>query len=298
MLTTRRFVAAALAATVAALTAVTTGPAPAAVADPPGTCGIATCPTDPPSNNPTPPPIPPVFQPTPSSCEVLPLPVSPVDLLGLTPPPAIPGAWVYQLCGDRTVLVNMPASVRASSAAIKDYCESRACSIVPFWKASDPNQNQRLPVPDDPSGFGRFFQIWPDAQSVPVNGDAITNFPTWFFDNNHPLGVIPVPIPPIPLIGFGGAAATAIHLNSWWEVDGRRVCDNKGVKLTTINRQQAIQEHDCGVVFKTTGPHNATARERWLIIIVNAFPPAIVVFTITLSDNVNNLHAREVQSAN
>jgi hypothetical protein len=306
VLRSRELLASALATAVAALGLVAAGSPLPAAADPidipvPPNCSIATCPTDPPSDQPFKPPADdPGFgtpDPEKSLCkDMLTLPVDPADVADLTVPTGVEGRWAYRLCGATSVVNSIPPSV-VTPKDYRDYCADKSCSLVPFWLAKDKDKRLTLPIPDDPGGLGRFFRIWPDAQSNPPDGQLITNFPTWFWDNNNPLPVLGAPIPPIPLPGFPGIA-TAIHLRSWWEFDGGLPpCESKGVKPhDAVTPEEALQEQPpCGRTFPTAGKHSATAFETWLIIIISFTPPAAVAFTITLDDTID-ITVRDVQT--
>jgi hypothetical protein len=227
-------------------------------------------------------------------CRALNDPVSPADSAGRTAPTGVAGKWAYQVCGDPAVVVQ---AVRQGNARqIGTWCSAnRACSVIVAWKPDNPDPNVRIPVDGGPGGILQYFTLSPDAASSPGNGQVITNFPTWFYDANH-LDFTGLPIPAFPIGGFGGAA-TAIHIRSWWDVDGREICGKRGrTPAESMPLSQAANPSpDCGVTFAKSGAHNAETHATWLIIVLLAFPPYIIVFPITLSDDID-LNAREVQA--
>ncbi len=227
-------------------------------------------------------------------CQVLTDPVAAADSRSYTAPSGVPGRWAYQVCGDPATVTQ---AVRQGSAeAIRTWCGAgRACSVVVFWKPDNADPSLRIPVDGGPGGILQYFTLTPDAASSPDNGQVITNFPTWFYDANH-LDFTGVPIPAFPIGGFGGAA-TAIHIRSWWDVDGGEICGKRGrTPARDQTRAEAARPSpDCGVTFLRSGAHHAVTHVTWLIIVLLAFPPYVIVFPITLSDDLD-LNAREVQA--
>lgn len=229
-----------------------------------------------------------------NGCRTLTDPVAGADLSGRTPPAGVAGRWAYQLCGDPATVTQ--AAGQGSVDQIRAWCGAdRACSVVVFFKPDNPDPRVRIPVDGGPGGILQYFTLTPDAASSPDNGQVITNFPTWFYDANH-LDFTGVPIPPFPIGGFGGAA-TAIHIRSWWDVDGREICGKRGrTPAEQQTRAEAARPSpDCGVTFLRSGAHHAVTHVTWLIIVLLTFPPYVIVFPITLSDDLN-LNAREVQA--
>jgi hypothetical protein len=49
------------------------------------------------------------------------------------------------------------------------------------------------------------------------------------------------------------------------------------------------------VTFKRAGAHRAVTHATWLIVVLLAFPPYVIVFPLTLSDGIA-VNAREVQA--
>jgi hypothetical protein len=305
VLTTRKLVVATVVVTLVSL--VNGGvPANADPGDAPG-CTFVICPTEP--IDPTPPVGTPddpngdftVGKPVDDACHPLPYtPVLQADIGSQTPPPNLPGAWKYQLCGQPEDTASAPIGSFSTAAQLRTWCAGlhpdgteRACNVVAYWQPSVADPRQAIPIEPPPDGIGRFFRLAPLAGSSPPAGKALTNFPTWFYDRNH-LQI--TGIPPVPLPWPGAVSALAIHLRSWWTVDGHEVCDSTGGKPDAVDRTTAAQERDCGETFTTTGPHTATAHNEWLIILILEFPPYVVVFPLFFDDNVDNLIAREVQA--
>jgi hypothetical protein len=227
-------------------------------------------------------------------CRLLSGPVAARDVSG--PPPAgFRGHWAYQVCGDPATVAR--AARRGTASRVRAWCAGghRACSVVVYWKLDHPDPRVPVPVGEGPSGIPQYFTLAPDAASSPLDGQVITNFPTWFYDANH-LDFTGVPIPASPVGGFGGAA-TAIHLRSWWHVDGRQICNARGrTPARSQTRAEAARPSpDCGMTFTQAGAHRAVAHATWLIAVQLAFPPYVIVFPLTLSDGIN-VNAREVQA--
>jgi hypothetical protein len=294
VLTSRRLIAVAVSA---ALVSFIPGGLPTASADPPGDqpgCMFIVCPTDPPGQLPPEIDEPPIIGDV-HGCEPSNLPVDPRDTQGQSPPDKIAGAWAYQLCGDDAVLQDLHRRGLTSRNEIVAYCADKACSLLAYWKPKDKDPRTAIPIEPGPDGIEAFFTLRPVAASSPPDGRVFTNFPTWFYDANH---LRFTAIPPVGFNGFGGAA-TAIHLRSWWNVDGERICDHAGHPVGgdggVITRDQAVQESDCNKTFPVSGQHAATAHNQWLIIVVLTFPPYLIVFPIEFSDTMN-VTSREVQA--
>src|SRR5262249_3021684 len=146
-------------------------------------------------------------------CRLLTGPVAAGDVSG--PPPAgVPGRWAYLVCGDPATVAH--AVRRGTASRVRAWCAAghRTCTVVAYWKPNHPDPRVPLAVTGGPSGILQYATLSPDAATSPLDGQVITNFPTWFSDANHP-DFTGAPIPTFPVGGFGGVA-TAIHLRSWW----------------------------------------------------------------------------------
>ena len=215
------------------------------------------------------------------ACQTLSGAVSAADLAPYRDnPPSGEGAWEYQLCAEDAAAARAAVAVYPNLAAARQHCAEPAsrCGVFVYWRSRIP---QLPPAPDESrEGYlESFFTLSPQIGSSPHRDSRlglITNLPTWFWNRTQTR--FPRVIPDLGL--FGGATATAWHLETTWQTDGRQICDDVGTEWDAGNPPQQ-ESPDCGYVYRNIGEYEVEACSEWLIIAV--VPPFfVVVFPITL----------------
>jgi hypothetical protein len=233
-----------------------------------------------------------VSAPLPNACHDLPGVPTPAEVGTQTPPPGVPGAWRYRVCGNPPDAAG--AAATGTVAGARAYCRSRQCVVLVTWRASDPNYQEPIPAADGPGGWKQYFTLDPKPASSPLDGRVFATLPTWFYDTNR-LGWTGAAVP-----AFGLVVGVAYLQRTWWDVDGRQICSTLGSKPPDrmSPADAARPSPDCGYTFTSVraannAPHRATVHKRWLIVIATFF--GAIAFTVTF-DSTMSITVREVQT--
>jgi hypothetical protein len=228
-----------------------------------------------------------------NACQTIPGTVAPGDIPQRyrDKPPAGDGHWEYQVCAESAAAAATIVQQHPNVASARAFCDidGSKCAVFVYWRPDIP------PNPPDPDEarlgyFKSFFTLSPDLGSSPHRDSDfgyITNLPTWFWNRIETR--FPRALGDLGL--FGGIAATAWHLNTTFETDGREACDVSGLRKVGTEwdagqyAPNAKSPSNCGYTYTNIGTYNIHACSTWLIVAIGPF--FAIVFPITLCNNWN-----------
>jgi len=210
--------------------------------------------------------------------------------------PRVKGRFEYQLCAGSAAEAARIAAEQGTVENMKRFCSPdavprNACTVFVHFR---PAIEQRPPINVDEREdfFEGFLEFAPELRTSPSRDlptGLIVNFPIWFWDD------FPTFPKPIFLPFFGGITGLAFHLETTWDTDGERICDDPGTIYRPGRHRPDQESPDCGHVYDTIGTYEVHGEKDWLIIAqLGDLFPIPIVFELTFTQDFT-VPVKEVQ---